>query len=159
MNTVKNKLLLLLLCASALYSCGRDFVSDENRVIEKGIWNTANKISFTAAITDTNLRYSVYLNIRNAVEYPYSNLYLFMDTRFPDGRIARDTIDCTLADYDGRWLGSGIGSVKFNRFLFQKGVKFHQKGIYRFDFQQAMRVNELTGIQDFGIRIEKEAAR
>jgi gliding motility-associated lipoprotein GldH len=159
MNPVKNNLLLLILCVAALFSCGRDFVFEENRVIDKGIWNTANKISFTASIADTSLRYSVYLNIRNSLEYPYSNLYLFMDTRFPDGRIARDTIDCTLADYDGRWLGSGVGSVKYNRFLFQKGVRFQQKGNYRFDFQQAMRVNALSGIQDLGIRIEKEAAR
>jgi gliding motility-associated lipoprotein GldH len=75
---------------------------------------------------------------------------------FPDGHIARDTIELTLADYDGRWLGSGMGSVKFSRFLLQKDVRFKQKGNYLFTLEQAMRVNELNGIRDIGLRIEKQ---
>jgi len=98
----------------------------------------------------------VYLNVRNGPEYPYSNIFIFMNTVFPDGQIARDTIELTLADYDGRWLGSGMGSVKFSRFLFQKNVQFKQAGTYRFILEQAMRVRELSGIHDVGLRIEKQ---
>jgi gliding motility-associated lipoprotein GldH len=61
-----------------------------------------------------------------------------------------------LADYDGKWLGSGISDVKFNRFLFQKGVRFPQKGRYFFEIEQAMRVKDLKGIVDIGIRLEKQ---
>jgi gliding motility-associated lipoprotein GldH len=74
----------------------------------------------------------------------------------PDGQMSRDTAELTLADYDGRWLGSGMGSVKFSHFLFQKDVRFKQAGTYRFVFEQAMRVNELNGINDIGLRIEKQ---
>jgi gliding motility-associated lipoprotein GldH len=34
---------------------------------------------------------------------------------------------------------------------------FPHKGIYRFELEQAMRVKELKGIRDVGIRIEKQA--
>ena len=79
-----------------------------------------------------------------------------MNTTLPDGRISRDTLELTLADYDGRWLGSGIGSVKFSKFLFRKGIRFKQKGHYRFELEQAMRVKELKGIKDIGMRFETQ---
>ena len=88
------------------------------------------------------------------MNYPFANIIMFLDTRFPDGRIARDTVECQLADYDGRWLGTGAGSIKYNRFLFQKGVRFMQKGQYSFTFEQAMRMNDLYGIRDVGLEIE-----
>jgi len=145
----------LLIFPLLLCSCDPKRLFEENRVVDKGIWSSTEKQIFEVTIPDTTLRYNVYLNIRNAMEYPYSNLYIFMQTVFPDGRIARDTIECALADYDGRWLGSGMGSVKYNRFLLQNGVSFRQKGTYRFELEQAMRVNELKGIRDIGLRIEK----
>ncbi len=158
-SACKTNFLLIILIASVLISCDRNRVFEENHTIGNGIWNSAGKIRFEVAIADTSLRYNIYLNVRNSMQYPFSNLYLFMDTRFPDGRIARDTIDCMLADYDGRWLGSGVGSIKFSQFLFHRGIGFEQKGNYRFEIQQAMRVNDLPGIHDLGIRIEKETER
>lgn len=158
-NPDKINFLLILMFALLFVACDKNRIYEENRVVDKGIWNIDNRIRFETTISDTNLRYNVFLNVRNSMQYPYSNIYLFLDTRFPDGRIARDTIDCMLADYDGRWLGTGVGSVKFNQFLFQQGVSFPQKGTYRFDIQQAMRVNDLIGIHDIGIRIEKESSR
>jgi len=138
-----------------LVSCDSRRVFEENRAIGNGKWKTKEKICFEVSIKDTSIAYNVYLNVRNVMDFPYSNLFLFLQTSFPDGRIARDTLECMLADFDGRWLGSGIGSVKFNKFLLQKGVYFHEKGIYRFELEQAMRVNELNGIMDIGLRIER----
>jgi gliding motility-associated lipoprotein GldH len=156
MIPAKKTILLLLLFMGMMISCDKKRVFEENWVVENGAWNVKHKMTFTVVISDIVPRYNVYLNVRNSPEYPYSNLYLFLETGFPDGKIARDTLELTLADYDGRWLGSGIGSVKFSRFLLQKGVRFKQKGTYRFEMEQAMRVNELKGIRDIGLRIEKE---
>ena len=152
----KKTLLLLLLLIVVIASCDSKRVFDENVAMKKGIWNVKNVIPFEVAIPDLTSRYNVYLNIRNGQEYPYSNLYLFLHTDFPDGHTACDTVELTLADYDGRWLGSGMGSVKFSRFLFHKGVQFKQAGTYRFKLEQAMRVNDLIGIYDIGLRIEKQ---
>jgi gliding motility-associated lipoprotein GldH len=79
-----------------------------------------------------------------------------MNTTTPDGITSRDTLELTLADYDGRWLGSGMGSIKFSRFLFQQGIRFKQTGTYHFMLEQAMRVRDLDGIHDIGLRIEKQ---
>jgi len=137
-----------------LVSCNSNHFFRETRRIPGGIWNAGQKVTFSVNIPDTSKQYSVYVDIRNNVDYPFANIYLFLDTRFPGGRIARDTIECQLADYDGRWLGSGAGAVKFNRFLFQKGVRFPCKGTYLFTFEQAMRTKDLNGIRDIGLEIE-----
>ena len=156
MNPEKKCLLMLTLFVGLLVSCDSNRVYDENVVVENNGWVSGNKMRFDVVIPDNNLRYNVYLKVRNAPEYTYSNLFLFFTTTCPDGRMSRDTLELTLADFDGRWLGSGMGSVKYSKFLFRKGLKFPLAGKYRFELEQAMRVRELKGIRDIGLRIEKQ---
>jgi gliding motility-associated lipoprotein GldH len=140
-----------------LVSCDSKRFFEENKSLENGVWMSTNFPSFTVNIADTLARYDLYLNVRNDGVYPYSNLYLFIHTTLPGGKTATDTVECQLADPDGKWRGSGPGNLKFNRFLFQKGMAFPRKGDYRLALEQAMRVKELKGIRDVGIRIEKQA--
>ena len=147
---------LVIFTFLVILSCDSKRFYEENKSIENSVWNSKDKAIFNVTITDILTHYNFYFNLRNGGDYPYSNIYLFLKTVFPDGRIARDTIECQLADYDGKWLRSGISDVKFNRFLFQKGVRFPQKGQYIFEVEQAMRVNDLKGITDIGIRLEKQ---
>jgi gliding motility-associated lipoprotein GldH len=144
--------MVLLLVVQA---CDSKRFYEENKRIEKSVWNSKDKAIFKVVISDVFSRYNFYFNLRNSGDYQYSNIYLFLKTVFPDGRIARDTIECQLAEYDGKWLGTGISDVKFNRFLFQKDLRFPAKGQYIFEVEQAMRVPDLKGITDIGIRIEK----
>ena len=97
----------------------------------------------------------MYLNIRNAGFYGFSNLFLFVNTIIPGGETLRDTVEITLAAPDGKWLGEGLGDIYDNRYLFRKDFKFPKTGEYRIELIQAMRVNPLPGIMDAGIRIEK----
>jgi gliding motility-associated lipoprotein GldH len=136
-------------------SCDSKRFFEENKIIGNGVWNKEERIRFEVPVTDTASSYDFYINVRNDGTYPFSNLFFFIRTIAPDGRISRDTIECRLADDYGKWLGTGMGSLKFNRFLFQKNVPLRQKGTYVFEFEQAMREKELKGIRDMGLRIEK----
>ncbi len=156
LNPDKKILLLLALFIGMLISCDSKRVYDENIIVENNSWNVKNKLTFDVTISDIRQRYNVYLKVRNGTDYPYSNLFLFLNTVCPDGSVSRDTLELTLADYDGRWLGSGISSVKFSKFLFQEAFQFKQPGKYRFEMEQAMRVKELKGIRDIGLRIESQ---
>lgn len=147
---------LILTGVLLLVACNDNRIFEESRKIDHGIWPSGNILDFSPVISDTLCGYSIYIDVRNDISYSYSNLYLFLKTRFPNGRIARDTIECLLAGYDGKWLGSGSGSVRFNRFLFQKGIRLPIAGEYRFELEQAMRVEELHGIIDVGLRIERD---
>ncbi len=136
-------------------SCDNTVVFEQNQKIEKSLWDVDKPVVFTAQITDTIHAQNVYLNIRNAGSYPFSNLFLFINTRFPGGQLDRDTAEIMLANADGKWLGNGLGDIWDNRILFKHNVRFPQAGEYRFELIQAMRMNPLSGMMDVGLRIEK----
>ncbi|MCD4745605.1 MAG: gliding motility lipoprotein GldH [Bacteroidales bacterium] len=139
-----------------LVSCSSNGVFEQNKVIKNGYWNQNDILNFNVEISDTNTLHNFYINIRNSTDYKFSNIYFFIETYFPDGSFFRDTVECILADIDGRWLGKGLGKIKENQILLKKNVKFPQKGLYEFKFEQAMRVENLIGVEDFGIKIEKQ---
>jgi gliding motility-associated lipoprotein GldH len=131
-------------------------IYEKNKKINKGVWNQKDIVKFNVEISDTISLHNFYINIRNSGNYTYSNIFLFINTIFPDGKKVRDTVECMLANPDGQWLGKGLSDIKYNRILLKKGIKFLQKGNYSFEFEQGMRKENLLGIVDIGIRIESE---
>jgi gliding motility-associated lipoprotein GldH len=135
-------------------SCDSSRVYENNAELPGAIWEQGNVLKFDAEIPDSSKRYNFYINIRNDETYPYSNLYVFLTTHFPDKRISKDTLELLLADENGNWYGKGSGDRKFNQILLQKKIKFPISGKYTFQIEQGMRLAELPGITDAGIRIE-----
>ena len=156
MRAYLNITFLLTTMVLFLISCDPNRVYEKNISINDGVWNQDSVIAFDLDITDTLQPYNFYINIRNSTDYRYSNLYLFIDTYFPDETHARDTLEFILADTDGKWFGKGFGKIKESTVLLRKGVHFPMSGHYRFTMEQAMREENLEGIEDVGMRIEKE---
>lgn len=148
------RLIVAALIPFAFFSCDNSTVVDEHVRIKDEAWKSEDIVKVEATIADSLTPYDIYINVRNSGSYPFSNLYLFMNTCTPGGAIARDTIELTLADEKGQWLGDGMGDVRENSLLFKKGFMFPHTGTYRFELEQAMRVDPLPGIMDAGIRIE-----
>ena len=143
----------------SLASCDPKRVYEKNEKIANNNWDQNTPLVFLVNITDTAHLNNVYINVRNAGFFSFSNLFLFINTRFPQGQMERDTLECALASPDGKWLGEGLGDIWDNRILFKKNVRFPQTGEYRFELVQAMRINPLPGIMDAGIRIEKAESK
>jgi len=118
-------------------------------------WSKDSLYCFDIPITDTLSYYNLYVNIRNRGEYPYQNLWLFLNKISPDKTQKKDSIECYLADQRGKWLGSGIGSVLEMPVLYQQNVRFKQAGIYHYKIVHGMRDTVLMGINDIGMRVEK----
>ena len=155
---MSNKILSFLVIAfvvTALAGCDPSRVFEENKKIDKNEWDQKASLVFRVPIADTSSVYNVFINVRNAGFYRFSNLYLFINTGFPGGQIQRDTLECILAAPDGQWMGEGLGDIWDNRIMFKQNVRFPQTGEYTFELIQAMRINPLPGIMDAGIRIEK----
>jgi gliding motility-associated lipoprotein GldH len=122
---------------------------------EKG-WNEKSAVVFKdVLISDTISLNNFYINIRNSDDYRYSNFYLFLITKFPNGKLNRDTIEIKLAELNGKWLGKGFGHLKDNQVLVRKALRFPMSGKYEFILEQAMREEVLKGIKNIGIRIER----
>ncbi len=142
-----------------IISCDPSRVYEKNKKIPDYNWEINNPLQFEVNILDTINPHHIYLNVRHAGYYGFSNIFLFVDSWLPDGRHSRDTVELIFAGPDGRWKGDGLGDIWDNRMLFKKDIIFPLSGIYRFRLTQAMRVNPLPGIMDAGIRIEKAKPR
>jgi gliding motility-associated lipoprotein GldH len=147
--------LLILVFGFMLTSCDQAVLFEENKDIKDGTWNINQKLAFDFEVPDTVTRYNFYFNIRNTDEYPFSNIYVFFDTKFPNGKAGRDTVEFPLMDANGRWYGKGQGDVHDCRLVFRKNVRFPVAGKYHMEIQQAMRMEDLQGVVDAGIRIER----
>lgn len=136
-------------------SCDSQRVFEDNIEIADNLWNADTIVKLEVDIADTTTPNNFYINVRNAEGYPYSNLYLFIKTRFPNGQQSNDTLECVLADEKGQWLGNGMGDIYDNQIPFKRNVRFPVTGKYTFELQHGMRVKDLPLIMDVGLRIEK----
>jgi gliding motility-associated lipoprotein GldH len=150
-NVAKVAAFFLVLIIAA---CDKNRVFDQSQRIDKSLWDSDKPVIFTTQIKDTIHPHNVYLNIRNEGSYAFSNLFLFINTKLPGGRLDRDTIEIMLATPEGKWMGKGLGDLWDNRILFKRNVRFPEAGEYRFEITHAMRMNPLPGISDAGLRIE-----
>ncbi len=138
-----------------IVSCDRNRLYDESLAVSDQAWHMDSALVYSVEVEDTLLPHKFYINIRHNQEYRYSNIFLFIDTRFPNGNTTRDTIECLLADKQGNWFGKGPGKIKDNSILIHEGIRFPRKGEYKFRIIHGMRETKLEGIEDIGIRFEK----
>ncbi|MFZ4399222.1 MAG: gliding motility lipoprotein GldH [Bacteroidales bacterium] len=136
-------------------SCGKPPLIDKSMEVSENAWDVNEKLKVEVLIDDTISCFDFHVNIRNTTDYKNSNFFLFIKTTFPDGRIAIDTLECILADNQGKWYGKGNGKIKDNKILLKKKAIFPLKGKYIFEIEQAMREIQISGIKSVGLRIEK----
>ncbi|HEY6162081.1 MAG TPA: gliding motility lipoprotein GldH [Bacteroidia bacterium] len=148
-------LIFFAVVSFALASCDSKRLYEENKDVPDGKWAAKDKMDFEFSVPDTSTYYNVFINVRNASQYQFSNIYLFVTTTYPDGKTSRDTLDCTLQDASGKWMGKGVGDLWDNQLLFKPSVKFPQAGKYKIEYEQAMRVDPLPYITDVGLRVER----
>lgn len=139
-----------------LTSCGNDKLFNDSVVIPEAKWDNRMIPFFDLTVNDTLSDYAFYLNIRHLENYRYSNLFIFLHTEFPNGNVTHDTIECTFAYPDGRWMSKGSGTIRSASILLNPALRFPLSGSYHFEIEQAMRDEVLKGITDIGISFEKQ---
>jgi len=154
MNRISGPVMAIVM-GLLLSACGQKDFYVRNVPIEKGIWPASHFYRFEVPVRDTMSSYNIYMQIRNDGRYEYSNLWLFIRTNSPTGAVLRDTLECRLADEQGKWQGKGSGGRFGMEIPLRYHVRFPSPGIYIFEIDQGMRDQELKYITDLGLRIEK----
>jgi gliding motility-associated lipoprotein GldH len=149
-------ILLIALSGFIVSGCDSSRVFEDNTAVDQAGWNVKQTIEYDVDINDINTPHNFYLNVRHAEGYPYCNLFVFMRTKLPNGKMARDTIEIMLQDKNGEWTGSGLGDIYDSQTPFKKGLRFPMKGRYHFSIEQGMRTQLLPFIMEIGMRIEKQ---
>lgn len=151
----KLKLLVITAVTSMLIAaCSDNYVYNGYVTMPHERWHADSLASFRVPVSDTITFYNLFVNVRNTTDYPYQNLYLFINITAPNGASVRDTFECYLADDHGKWLGKGKGKLRDNRFIYRQNIRFGTEGDYTVTLQQAMRVEQLKGISEVGFRVE-----
>lgn len=136
-------------------ACDTNKVFDEFKPIPNEQWHKDSIMVFQIPISDTIQNNNININIRNNINYAYSNLWLFAYIELPGGTVMRDTFEMVLADPTGKWLGDGIGGYKTRNAVYRSKIFFPFPGNYKISIQQGMRETMLEGISDVGLRVEK----
>ncbi len=130
-------------------------IENQSKKIEGNVWNEKEPISFDFTIKDTVAYFDVFLTLRNDVNYRWSNVYLFSDLTFPNGKTRRDTLEITLADKYGNWTGNNSGTIITTTAKLINHRKFPLSGAYKIDVTHGMRVKELENVLNVGLKIKQ----
>lgn len=152
----KKKYLLGLLFLMAVFTSCQNDSFDKRTIIPEARWPQENRVAYDVEITDTLSSYEFGIGLRHLENYRYSNLFVFLHTTMPNGNHTRDTIECTLATPEGRWIGKSSGSMRDLTVPLNEHLIFPLSGTYHFEIEQAMRDPVLKGISDIGLYIEKQ---
>ncbi|MEG2079105.1 gliding motility lipoprotein GldH [Chryseobacterium sp.] len=120
-----------------------------------GKWSKKTIQKYNINISDHQNSKNIIFVVRNNNEYPYSNIRFIVD--FKDLQTKKtevDTLNYILAKPNGEWLGTGFGDTKETLFLYKVKYKFPKNGQYEINVKQAMRNENLPGIEDLGIKVE-----
>jgi gliding motility-associated lipoprotein GldH len=147
--------ILILASVILLSSCNSNVVYTNSLAMAAKTWELMNVASFRVSINDTINSNNVKFTIRTGSSYPFRNIYLFISTTSPDGKNITDTLEYYLADEKGKWYGKGFGDIHELNLPYKSNVFFPLKGTYLFKIQHGMRTEDLKGVYDFGLRIEK----
>lgn len=143
--------LLMLIFLVGCSTSGEDVIM--NPINNK--WNKKTAQKFNLEIKDPQNPKNIIFVVRNNNEYPYSNIRFIVNFKNPKSKISQiDTLNYVLANPKGEWLGTGFGETKETLFQYKLNYKFPEQGTYEIAVQQAMRNDNLPGIEDIGIKVE-----
>lgn len=146
-----NFLFLMLI----LQSCGRNVVFTDSAQLEGKTWKLADVAVFNIPVKDTVNSNNIFFTIRTGSSYPFRNIYLFVTTTSPVRKSLTDTLQYELADEKGNWYGKGFGDIHELKLPYKSNVFFPLSGTYRISIQHGMRIEDLKGVYDIGLRVEK----
>lgn len=144
-------LFFVLFC---LMSCNSSSEKVEMKNLN-GIWDKKTQQKFDFKIDDAQNPKNIIFVVRNNNDYPYSNIRFIVNaTDAQTKKKSVDTLNYVLAKPNGEWIGKGFGDTKETLFQYKLNYKFPKNGDYSIGIIQAMRTDQLKGIEDIGLKIE-----
>ncbi len=141
-----------------LVGCDANFVYEVNKPLKAEKWSYADTQIFEAEIKDTAVHYNIFINLRHSFHFEWRNVWVNIETQFPDGKKYSKRVNLLLSEADGKWFGECTGDNCDIQIPIQENAIFPQQGIYKFSIAQDMRVNPLVNIRSVGMKVEKYTA-
>lgn len=142
--------ILLSSCLLGLSACHTDTVYSEFQSVPLQEWSTDSVLTYRFDIEDTLSTYRMLVCVRHTEQYPYQNMWLFLNDS-----LRQDTIEFYLANDRGEWLGNGRNGLIEMPVLYEEAYRFRHNGEQVWHIQHGMREQSLRGISDVGLIITK----
>lgn len=117
-------------------------------------WEVNQKPTFEVEIDDTSVFYDFVLTMRTTTEYKYNNLWIFWNTKTPNGENVREPFEVKIAAQDGSWIGKNSGTIVENQIHFRQR-KISPKGKYTFVLEQGITESVIDNVLDVNLKVEK----
>jgi len=138
-----------------LQACASGVIYEQTVSLPPEGWHKGEPAKFKVNISDTSQVIDVGFTFKHDNDYPYSNLWLFLNVQGPLQANQTDTLELFLARLDGEWLGRERGNMIEVSALFMNGVKMNQPGDYHFTVVQGMRRESLPGISSIELWVQE----
>ena len=97
---------IALMLVITFLSCSREnIVFNEFRDLPNSNWSYLDTLNFDVSIADTLNNFDVDLQLRTSTDYKWSNMYLYAEIDFPNGKSRSDTFQLFITDKKGHWIG------------------------------------------------------
>lgn len=147
--TIIATLLLLTSCISSV-----SFVSVLD--MPKGEWQSNEYAEFNFTQHDTTASHRIELIVRHTPDFEWRDLQLEIRTVNPENLFWCDTINVTLTDTVGRWLGKDMTAHVDFAVEYRRAVIFTRKGEYNIRIRRIAPSQDIEGIKAIGVIIEKD---
>jgi len=145
-------MLVLIYC-----SCQKNSYYQNVKPISQSGWKVDQKVYFRDTLMPSDPEhFHLEIELRHNTLYPYQNIWLYIETKCSDGTARTDSINWTLAEPNGKWLGTGWGSL-YNSSYRLPDIKVRKtagkRRWFSIDIQHGMKDKILNGIENVGIKI------
>ncbi len=150
MHKIIGVFFVLFVLSSCSKSSEQVFINNLN-----GKWNKKAEQKFDFKVTDAQNPKNIIFVVRNNNDYPYSNIRMIVNFKDQHSKTkSTDTLNYIMAAPNGTWIGKGFGDTKEIHFQYKLDYRFPENGDYSIGIIQAMRNDNLPGIEDIGVKIE-----
>ena len=124
-------------------------------------WKNEEVVQFDINVKEDTKNHDLFFILRHDKNYAFSNIFLIAEIRFENDSISTDTLEYTLSEKNGKWLGSKRLSIVEHTLPFKENLKLIKDSTYIVTVRNSMRLNnEISPIQnlekvlDLGLLIE-----
>lgn len=160
---IKNKLQVVvsLLLLIIMVACDSGAVYKSYIEIPDGEWFIEEQKSFEFEIADNTKPLKVFYLVRNAVQYPFYNLYLKTSLQDSTGKELKGGMEELILfnQKTGKPKGDGLGDLFDQRVgaSILENFPFPYNGKYTLTIQHNMRPDPLVGLLGIGVEIRDES--
>ena len=147
------RIVIFCVCSILICACSDNTLYDHTIEFDNSIWKYETPANFEFDIADNAKRYDLFLDIDHSPEYAFENLYLRINTEFPDKSTASDTLSIEMVNNQGAWVGKCRSDICDLTVFLQENTRFKNVGNHKISIEQFTRESALNGIKSISFRL------